>query len=48
MTREELKEIISRIIKKIGEDSEAQAPLLGCIFGDNCDVTTKYGVDEED
>lgn len=49
MTRDELKEIIGRIIKKIRENEET--PTLACIFNDvpECDtVTTYYAVGEED
>ena len=46
MTREELKEIIARVIERIeGEES----PQPACIFGDlpDCDYTTEYAVGEE-
>ncbi len=48
MNREELKEILERIVNKM-ED----APQTGCIFGDGgcdentCDLTTFYAVGEE-
>lgn len=47
MSREELKEIVVRIIKRM---SEAGAPRPACIFSDNpqpCDATTEYGINEE-
>ena len=46
MSRNELKEIIARIIVRL----EDEAPKPGCIFGDcdaACDVTTKYAIGEE-
>lgn len=45
MNREELKEILERIVTKMEE-----APQPACIFGDDvdpCDVTTKYAIGEE-
>ena len=47
MNRNELKEIIIRVIDRMGE-TEDETPELGCLFGDgNCDATTKYGINEE-
>ena len=49
MSRNELKEIIARVIVRL----ENEAPKPGCIFGDcdnscdACDVTTYYAVGEE-
>ena len=50
MNREELKEIIARVIERIN-DEETPAP--ACLFGDvepppPCDYTTFYGIGEED
>ncbi|MFH1130118.1 MAG: hypothetical protein V1754_02205 [Pseudomonadota bacterium] len=50
MTREELKEIICKIIKQMGEQplkKDANAPAPACFWGDNCDATTFYGIGEE-
>lgn len=50
MSREELKEIITRVIRKLGTEPADGAPLPACIFGDEpdpCDTTTRYSVDEE-
>ena len=51
MNRDELKEVICRIIDQL-QDEEAPTP--GCIFHDapepgpgNCDMTTYYAVGEE-
>ena len=48
MTREELKEIIARVIERVENDEEAPKP--ACIFGDvpDCDYSTEYAVGEED
>ena len=50
MNREELKEIIHRIVKKVDE----KLPDTGCFWGDcedappdPCDITTYYGMGEE-
>lgn len=51
MDRQELKEIIHRIIEQVQQDKAADrdAPQPACIFSDNCDggPTTKYAVGEE-
>ena len=40
MTRDDLKEVIGRVIKVLGT-----SPGAACIFGDNpCDTTLKYGI----
>jgi hypothetical protein len=46
MSREELKEIIAAVIKKM----EASSPVSACIFfwGDKPIITTYYGIGEED
>lgn len=46
MSRDDLKEIIVRVIEELEDD---QAPLPACaFFGDGgCDVTTRYAVGEE-
>ena len=50
MNREELKEIIARVIVRINDE---EAPNPACLFGDveppppDCDYTTFYGVGEE-
>ena len=46
MTREELKEIIARVIERI-QDEETPKP--ACLFGDwpDCDATTDYGIGED-
>ena len=49
MNREELKEIITRVIERIQGDEEAPKP--ACLFGDGttpCDATSRYAVGEED
>ena len=48
MTRQELKEIILRVITEVNEEEEA--PVAGCIYQDApdpCDATTFYGIGEE-
>ena len=47
MSRDELKEIVIRIIERVIDE---QSPGAACIFSDTpCDgVTTYYGVGEED
>ena len=48
MDRKDLKEIIELVIKRAM--AEKNTPRLACIFGDSCDscdVTTKYGLNEE-
>jgi hypothetical protein len=47
MSREDLKDIIGRIIRKLEQERDESAPPVACIFGDNCDVTTKYAINEE-
>ncbi|MBI4705749.1 MAG: hypothetical protein HY744_32045 [Deltaproteobacteria bacterium] len=51
MTRSELKEIICKVIEKMREErkrAEHETPAPACIFQDHpCDVTTKYGINEE-
>ena len=47
MSRDELKEIIRRVIVQMQDDD---GPRAACMFGDNttpCDATTKYNVGEE-
>ena len=49
MTREDLKDIIVRVIDQMSDDT---APDCACIFSDNpcedtCDYTTRYAVGEE-
>jgi len=47
MTRSELKEIITKVIKKLEEKGKT-APTPACLYGDApCDVTTFYAVGEE-
>ena len=53
MTREDLKEVISRVIERMSDEQQC-TPTPGCIYsdapqcGDNsCDVTTYYAVGEE-
>ena len=46
MNREELKEIIAAVIKKM-EDS-SPAPACGIFWGDRPVITTYYGIGEED
>jgi hypothetical protein len=46
MSREELREIVLRVVEQIAEATEA--PSAACIFSDDpCDVTSWYGVGEE-
>jgi hypothetical protein len=51
MSRDELKEVITRIIDQMQDVEETPAP--GCIFHDSpcdatpCDATTKYAIGEE-
>ncbi len=49
MDRQDLKEIIRRIIEKVQEEEGKDAPQPACIFNDNCDggPTTMYAVGEE-
>lgn len=53
MSRNDLKEIISRVVEKIAEEkklSKSEAPAAACFWGDcgdTCDSTTKYAVGEE-
>ena len=44
MNREELKEIIGAVVKKI----EASSPAAACLFWDQPVITTYYGIGEED
>ena len=49
MTREDLKEIIARVLDRIQDNEEAPKP--ACLFGDGtvpCDATSRYSVGEED
>lgn len=47
MDRNELKEIIKRVIDQMREGEE-DTPVLGCIYSDSCDHhTTYYAVGEE-
>ena len=51
MSRDDLKEIIVRVIERM-DDGSAEAPATGCFFHDKpapdpCDVTTFYAVGEE-
>lgn len=45
MNRDELKEIIIRVIETLDDES----PLPACVYGDGggCDMTTLYAVGEE-
>ena len=51
MTRQEMKEIILKVIDKVNEAEQCDAPPPACIFADSppdpCDVTTYYGIGEE-
>lgn len=48
MNREDLKEIIRRVLEKMQGQAD-ESPTLACIFNDMpCDVTTEYAVGEED
>lgn len=51
MTRQEMKEIILKVIDKVKEAEQSDAPTPACIFADKvpnpCDVTTYYGINEE-
>lgn len=50
MDRAELKEIIHRVIERVADAHEDDAPAPACLFGDDsgpCDATTKYGISEE-
>jgi hypothetical protein len=49
MSRDDLKDILCRVIENLSND---EAPEAGCLFGDQsdpdpCDVTTRYAVGEE-
>lgn len=51
MSREELKEIVTRVIVTLRQDND-ETPRPACFYGDNpdpdpCDVTTFYGINEE-
>ncbi len=44
MSREDLKDIIRRVLDRLQDES----PTPACLFGDSeCDMTTKYAVNEE-
>ena len=48
MSREEMKELIVRVIEQLSE--EADSPVSGCIYKDApdpCDASTLYGIGEE-
>jgi hypothetical protein len=46
MSRDELKEIVRRVIERIVEVTEA--PGAACIFSDDpCDITSAYSINEE-
>lgn len=47
MSRDELKEIIRRVIVRMQQEEPPHSPLPGCTFNDNCDATTLYAVGEE-
>lgn len=50
MSREELREIVVTVIRRMGELARQEAPRPACIFSDNphpCDTTTSYGINEE-
>lgn len=50
MSREELKEIVVQVIRRLSGAEGPEAPRPACIFSDNphpCDVTTDYGINEE-
>jgi len=44
MSRDELKEIIAAVVKKM----EASSPAAACFFWDQPVITTFYGIGEED
>jgi hypothetical protein len=44
MLKEELVEIISRVIEEVGNEQRDHAS--DCLFDDDCDFVTKYGIDE--
>lgn len=48
MKREELKELIQRVLVELNKEPE-QAPRPACVYGDGggCDATTLYAVGEE-
>ncbi len=48
--REEMKEIIGRVLQRILTGVEHASPQTACIFSDlpACDVTTDYAIGEED
>jgi hypothetical protein len=52
MSREDLKDIIKRVLENLQQDQDSDSPTTACIFYDkppcdNCDVTTRYAVGEE-
>ena len=50
MSRDELKEIIVRVIDRMGGDEACEAPVAGCIYKDApepCDATSYYAIGEE-
>ena len=50
MNREELKELIVRVIERMVENEPGETPVVGCIYKDApdpCDASTLYGIGEE-
>ncbi len=52
MTREDLKDIITQVAKKMQDVAQPETPLTACLFGDEnscdtCDITTEYAIGEE-
>lgn len=47
MNREDLKDLIRRVIERLGDTDKDNAPRPACFYGDQCDATTKYGISEE-
>ncbi len=49
MDREDLKDIIVRVLEKLRREPPDQSPVAACVFDDeSCDTTTRYAIDEED
>jgi hypothetical protein len=55
MNREDLKDIIKRVLENLQQDQNSNSPTTACLFYDKppcdncdkCDVTTYYAVGEE-
>ncbi len=49
MDREDLKDVIQRVLDKLRQAPADERPIPACVFDDGpCDTTTRYAIDEED